>query len=37
MELWGFGYSDACKALSNPEWREATGLGNGIHVYDLTQ
>ncbi len=37
MELWDFGYSDACKALSDPGWREATDLGNGIHVYDLTR
>ncbi|HYS63692.1 MAG TPA: patatin-like phospholipase family protein [Paraburkholderia sp.] len=36
MELWDFGYNDARKALSDPQWRETTDLGNGIHVYDLT-
>jgi NTE family protein len=36
MELWDFGYRDAHKALSDPQWREATDLGNGVQVYDLT-
>jgi NTE family protein len=36
MELWDFGYRDAHKSLSDPRWREATDLGNGVNVYDLT-
>ncbi|WP_207634772.1 DUF3734 domain-containing protein, partial [Paraburkholderia hospita] len=37
MELWDFGYSDACKSVSDPQWREATDLGSGVHIYDLTR
>lgn len=36
MELWDFGYSDAKKSISNPQWRQATDLGNGVRIYDLT-
>ena len=37
MELWDFGYSDARRAISNPQWRHATDLGNGVRIYDLTK
>jgi NTE family protein len=37
LELWDFGYSDACKSVSDPQWREATDLGSGVHIYDLTR
>ncbi|MGF6776247.1 patatin-like phospholipase family protein [Paraburkholderia sp. GAS334] len=37
MELWDFGYSDAKRSIADPEWQNATNLGNGIRIYDLTQ
>lgn len=36
LKLWDFGYRDAHKVVSGPQWREATDLGNGVHVCDLT-
>ncbi|WP_274381884.1 DUF3734 domain-containing protein [Paraburkholderia hospita] len=37
MELWYFGYSDACKSVSDPQWREAIDLGSCVRIYDLTR
>jgi NTE family protein len=36
-DLWEGGLEDARRSIDSPEWREATDLGNGIRIYDLTR
>jgi NTE family protein len=36
-DLWEGGLEDARRSMDSPEWKEATDLGNGIRIYDLTR
>jgi NTE family protein len=36
-DLWEGGLEDARRSIDSPEWREATDVGNGIRIYDLTR
>ncbi|MFP3558832.1 patatin-like phospholipase family protein [Paraburkholderia sp. SIMBA_049] len=35
MDLWDFGHSDVRYSIAHPEWRNATEIAPGIHIYDL--
>jgi NTE family protein len=36
-DLWDGGLEDARRSVDSPEWKDATDLGNGIRIYDLTR
>lgn len=35
--LWDGGLEDARRSIDSPEWKDATDLGNGIRIYNLTR